>query len=487
MAGKDRKLNPKEGRPTGASPCKENKAKKSPVRPTPVKERQKVQQKQSEEGPPVLEEPVSSEMARWIKLSIKSLTISRADRSWAAEVVNDFRDNLLKFLRSCTDQPFFQAAEFINTGSYFEKVKINNPDEFDMMLKLQAPTLLTMTELDGGLFYRLDLNRPTRDPIQAFLLENKLTISSSKILSEMYRLVRKFLKTYKVSDKRCRWEVNRKRPNSPAVTLSLCRTQNNSEELISVDVVPALMVKSTQGWPHAARNGPNVGNWLGKKTWQEIKSSSCFFVPKRLKGGNIGEDAKESWRISFSLIEKKIITCHGNSKTCCENNGSKCCRKQCLMLLKSLIEGLKLRFPKELDGLCSYHGKTIFLHTLSIRFSDTMWAREQLPTCFMDLLCAFEDHVRRRVLPHFFVPECNLFSSACISRKALTFLAGALDEQKRTGLPLLMPPAPVKPLTPPAGTRPSIAEPTAHSLQPGLINKLILVFAVVVICALFLV
>lgn len=40
----------------------------------------------------------------------------------------------------------------------------------------------------------------------------------------------------------CRWEVNRKRPNSPAVTLSLLRTESDGDELISVDVVPALEV-----------------------------------------------------------------------------------------------------------------------------------------------------------------------------------------------------------------------------------------------------
>lgn len=65
-----------------------------------------------------------------------------------------------------------------------------------MMLKLESPGPFTMTKLDNGLFYQLDLNRPTRSAIQAFLLENKQTISSSGILSEMYRLVRKFLKTY---------------------------------------------------------------------------------------------------------------------------------------------------------------------------------------------------------------------------------------------------------------------------------------------------
>lgn len=51
--------------------------------------------------------------------------------------------------------------------------------------------------------------------------------------------------SFPVPDKRCYWEVNRKRPNTPAVTLSLLRTEGNSDELISVDVVPALEVNLT--------------------------------------------------------------------------------------------------------------------------------------------------------------------------------------------------------------------------------------------------
>lgn len=47
---------------------------------------------------------------------------------------------------------------------------------------------------------------------------------------------------FSVPDECYRWEVNRKRVHSPAVTLSLFKTDKNSEELISVDVVPALEV-----------------------------------------------------------------------------------------------------------------------------------------------------------------------------------------------------------------------------------------------------
>ncbi|GAA6233290.1 cyclic GMP-AMP synthase-like [Lates japonicus] len=488
MDREDRELNLREGSPTEATQRRgDTRRRSSPLHTTPARQRKRVQQQQSEEGFMSVEESasISPELANWIKRNAGDLKIRQTDRRWAAEVVNDFRENLQKFLRGNTDQPFFQTAVIVTSGSYFEKVKIHSPDEFDMMLQLPAPSRLNMTELDGGLFYRLELNQTTRGLIQPFLLENELTISSSKILNEAYRLVRKFLKTYKVPDEHYHWEVNRKRIYSPAVTLSLCRNESDSDEQISLDLVPALEVHSSQGWPLAVRNGPDVDNWLGKKGRQEIKSSPCFFVPKRLKGRNLSEEAKESWRISFSLIEKKIITCHGNTRTCCETNATKCCRKPCLMLLKSLIEGLKQRFPKELDDLCSYHGKTAFLHMLSIRFSDSMWTPQQLPACFLLLLGALEDHARRGSLPHFFVPKCNLFSPAVFPRKVLAFLVNALEEQRRGGLPLLKPPALVPPLKPVTLT----SEQTSpdHSLVTTFMKKMVIVFVVVLVCVLCLI
>ncbi|XP_065327941.1 cyclic GMP-AMP synthase [Pelmatolapia mariae] len=452
--------------------------------------KEKIQQQQSEEGE-VAEESASipTDLGNWIRNNAKELKIRLTDRRLAAEVVNDFRENLLKFLNN--EHPVFKSAECLNAGSYFEKVKIHMPDEFDMMLTFPgSPNLrLNPTKLDGGLFYRLDLTRPTRQPIKAFLLENNLTLSSSKVLNEMHRLVRKFLKTYKVPDERFRWEVNRKRVHSPAVTLSLFKTDENSEELISVDVVPALEVitESIQSWPAAVRNGPDVSNWLGKKALQDIRGLPCYFVPKRQKGRKLSEDAKESWRISFSHIEKKIITSHGNKKTCCESHATKCCRKQCLMLLKSLIEGLKQRFPEELDDLCSYHGKTTFLHTLSTRYDDAKWNPRDLPVCFLYLVRALEDYASRGNLPHFFVPECNLFSSSSFSRKALAFLVNALKEQRRDGLPLLKPPALVSPLMPREDLDETCNETfeersfiLVHSVDAALMNKLGVAFAVVV-------
>ncbi|TDH03845.1 hypothetical protein EPR50_G00145920 [Perca flavescens] len=319
----------REDRDVQGSLTEAKQRKPSPAQLPPARPRQKAQQQRAaEEESQVSEESisVSPELTSWIKLNAKDLKIRMTDCRWAAEVVNDFQDNLLKFLRSSNDQPFFQSADFLNAGSYFEKVKIRSPDEFDMMLKLQVPSRVNVTNLHGGLFYRIDLSRPTRSPIQAFLLENERTVSSSKFLSEMYRVVRKFLKTYKVPEEGCCWEVNRKRIHSPAVTLSLCRPEISSDELISVDLVPALEVQSQGCWPLPECHGPDVDKWLGRKVRLEIKSLPCYFIPKRLKGRNLSEDAKESWRISFSHVEKKIIRSHGNKKTCCESKATKCCR-----------------------------------------------------------------------------------------------------------------------------------------------------------------
>lgn len=446
--------------------------------PSKVRAARRVERSQQEEPRDATTEPSacaeqllcsSPELAHRLRLAVNDLKIRQTDRSWAAEVVNDFQDKFLKFLRSSTDQPIFQSAQFLNTGSYFEKVKINSPDEFDMMLKLHVTSRFSVTPLDDGLFYRIDLIRATQSPIRAFLSENKLTLSSSKVLAEMFRLVRKFLKTYNALDAQCHWEVDKKNPYSPAVTLSLYRTENNcGEMIISADVVPALEVQS---WPNASRSGPKVEKWLGKKVRQEIRSLACYYVPKRSKLRNLSEEAKgnakESWRISFSHIEKKFMISHGNQKTCCESKSTKCCRKQCLMLLKSLIERLKQRFPKELESLCSYHGKTAFFHTLASRYDDSQWAHQDLHVCFLHLVDAFEDHASQRDLPHFFIPECNLFSAAAFPRKALAFLVGALKEQKREGLPLLKPAAPVPSPKPGAISREtSVDSVTAGSSSP---------------------
>lgn len=66
---------------------------------------------------------IPTDLDNWIRNNAKDLKIRQTDRRWAAEVVNDFRENLLKFLNN---EPLFKSAECLNAGSYFEKVKVRS-------------------------------------------------------------------------------------------------------------------------------------------------------------------------------------------------------------------------------------------------------------------------------------------------------------------------------------------------------------------------
>lgn len=83
--------------------------------------------------------------------------------------------------------------------------------------------------------------------------------------------------------------IQRNLVNSPAVTLEF-KPKEKDDEVMSVDIVPTLEVP--QGWPQAARAGPNIDRWLGKKCRRQFVSKAVYFVPKRPKGRNLKDDAK---------------------------------------------------------------------------------------------------------------------------------------------------------------------------------------------------
>lgn len=84
--------------------------------------------------------------------------------------------------------------------------------------------------------------------------------------------------------------MSRKSANSPAVTLAFQENGDTENELLSVDIVPALEVP--QGWPEAARAGAVVDKWLGKNARRKIVAKPVYFVPKRPKQRNLSDVEK---------------------------------------------------------------------------------------------------------------------------------------------------------------------------------------------------
>uniref|UniRef100_A0A672I1M2 Cyclic GMP-AMP synthase n=1 Tax=Salarias fasciatus TaxID=181472 RepID=A0A672I1M2_SALFA len=334
-------------------------------------------------------------MNSFLNNTLETLKIKKDDKSKTAKVVNEIIKNIV---------------------FYYENLKISSPDEFDVMIPLLVERVEITPFGEDGAFYSVGLKRGS-NPLRKF--QEGETLSASEMLSEFRDEVKKCVKQFK------EWTLDKKKAGCPAVTLST----TVQSVTISLDVVLCLMVKSN--WPSFAKDGLNVKHWLGTKFKREFKFQPYYLVPKY--EGRSTAEKDDTWRISFSHIEKAILKSHGSEKTCCEEGGVRCCRKACLKLLKHLLSQLKEEDPS-FDKFCSYHAKTTLLHACCSRPRDGDWRLSDLSHCFQMLLQDFQAHLRRGILQNFFIPSQNLLSGA--SKHVCNVLADRLDKECREGFPI---------------------------------------------------
>ncbi|KAL1262933.1 hypothetical protein QQF64_005672 [Cirrhinus molitorella] len=376
---------------------------------------------------------VNETMGKVLKATIDKLKIKKNERSQASGCVNDTMDKVIAHLKQ--NVTWCKYIERLPTGSYYENVKICEPDEFDVMLTIPVERVNIQNFDEAGAFYTVALKRnPNKHLLDRFLNEDK-TIKASEMLHEFREAIKKAVKKLPNKDKIM---IRRKKPRCPAVTLEIKIEENG--KTISVDFVLGLKVHGS--WPHFTKDGFKIENWLGKKEKTNMKRQPFYLVPKYKGKGNAehnGVVAKDAWRISFSNVEKEILKRHGHSKTCCEDrNGQKCCRKECLKLLKYLLQKLKEDDSKssKMSSFCSYHAKTTLLHACATRGPDSEWAYTQLADCFQQLLKDFLEHLRNRRLPNFFIPSHNLLHEA--SKRSCEFLANEIEFQHNNNFPIFL-------------------------------------------------
>uniref|UniRef100_A0A8C4VF94 Cyclic GMP-AMP synthase n=1 Tax=Falco tinnunculus TaxID=100819 RepID=A0A8C4VF94_FALTI len=213
---------------------------------------------------------------------------------------------------------------------------------------------------------------------------------------------------------------------SPAITLLI----KNPASEISVDIT--LTLEAQQSWPPNTQDGLKIEQWLGRKVKGEFrKKKSPYLVQDPLFlilwNGN-------TWRLSFSHIEKAMMNNHGSSKTCCESDGLKCCRKGCLKLLKYLLEELKMKYTKKLAKFFSYHVKTAFFHSCVMWPKDTDWHWADLDHCFWKYLGYFLECLQNTQLPHFFIPKYSLLSLE--DKVSSDFLSRQINDQLNNRFPV---------------------------------------------------
>nr|ULY68228.1 cyclic GMP AMP synthase 3 [synthetic construct] len=327
---------------------------------------------------------------------LSRLSLGRQDVSEASGLVNQVVSQLIQAIRS--QEGSFGSIERLNTGSYYEHVKISEPNEFDIMLVMPVSRLQLDECDDTGAFYYLTFKRNPKEKHLFKFLDEDGKLSAFKMLQALRDIIKREVKNIKNAEV----TVKRKKAGSPAITLQI----KNPPAEISVDIILTLEVQ--QNWPPSTQDGLKIEQWLGRKVRGQFRNKSLYLVAKQNKREKVLRG--NTWRISFSHIEKDMLNNHGSSKTCCESDGLKCCRKGCLKLLKYLLEQLKMKYTKQLEKFSSYHVKTAFFHSCVMWPNDTDWHLGDLDYCFQKYLGYFLDCLQKSELPHFFIPQYNLLS-----------------------------------------------------------------------------
>ncbi|CAN8204630.1 unnamed protein product [Coccothraustes coccothraustes] len=351
---------------------------------------------------------------------LSRLSLPRQDVSEASTLVNKVVSHLLQAIRG--QDSFFSTIKLQGAGSYYERVKISEPNEFDVMLVMRVPRIQLHESDDTGAFYYVSFKRsPEVRPWLRFLEQDGI-LSAFKMLQALRGIIKQEVRNIRDVEV----TVARKKAGSPAITLQI----KNPPSEISVDII--LTLEAQKSWPPSTQDGLKIEQWLGTKKRRDFRLESIYLVAKHNKREKVLRE--NTWRLSFSHIEKMMINNHGNSKTCCESSGPKCCRKGCLKLLKFLLERLKMKYPKELEKFCSYHVKTAFLHSCIMWPNDTDWHLRNLDHSFQQCLGFFVDCLQKSQLTHFFIPQYNLLSLEDKARHH--FLSRKISYELNNGFPV---------------------------------------------------
>ncbi|NXX39098.1 CGAS synthase, partial [Tricholaema leucomelas] len=302
-------------------------------------------------------------------------------------------------------------------------LQMSEPSKFEVLFETAEERLELCASDNSGAFYNLRFKEEPREKPWSKFVENRY-VSAFKMLATLRAMIKE-----EVAERQMRTSgvtVERKKHGNPAITLLITDPPAN----ISVDII--LTVRARQAWPSSMQDGLRIEKWLGSETRESFMSKLLYFIPK---GTCVTIEPScapgNSWQLSFSRIEKLMMNNHGNTKTCCECDGVKCCREDCLELMMCLLEKLKDQDPKKLSTFSLHHVKTSFFHSCVSHPADQFWHSNQLENCFKKVLGDFMACLEKSKLPHFCIPIYNLLSEN--QKKSNTSLAKKIKEQVEKG------------------------------------------------------
>ncbi|KPI95202.1 Protein MB21D1 [Papilio xuthus] len=289
--------------------------------------------------------------------------------------------------------PYFDkySSEVKFAGSHFDRLRINKPDEYDMVIVVDVPFNFIQIEPKhpGYVQLRNDTSRGiprqyTSDSIEAKTAYKWLDSKNYILRSEYAKWIQSVITRAinHVAIPATSQNVDRKNTynvgvteSGPAITLTI---ENDRGFKLDVDLVLALRFSESQ-WPvegyRSIPAGCGVGHWM--------------VAPKRNRHGNDIHDENRSWRISLQEQERKLIY-----------------DRQNLRLTVKLLK--KLRDSKNMSHLASYYIKTLFLWEVTENKESGFWIRNNLATLFKHMLQKLYTALHAHRINYFWNSKYNL-------------------------------------------------------------------------------
>lgn len=274
-------------------------------------------------------------------------------------------------------------------GSYYEKLKVSSPKEFDVMLVLEAHLIRRFFSVqeycrDYPGFAKLVFNDCVpegRARWGRFLSRDGKFLSPEKLVRRFYELIQNVV-TRSPQPRR----ISNVKQHGPAVTLTI-------DGNIDLDLVLSVEVLE---WPSCAKGwGSSNRAWPTTSDVEQIKMKEpkFYLVAKPCpdkKGART--DSHLYWRISFSEAEKTLLKSASSDK-------------KYYRITKAIFQAKKT----SLYPLTSFHLKNLFLHQRTehprAKHDDNNLGESVV--CFLQCLI---NSLERDSLRHFFVNRQSLLS-----------------------------------------------------------------------------
>uniref|UniRef100_A0A8C3N753 Mab-21-like nucleotidyltransferase domain-containing protein n=1 Tax=Geospiza parvula TaxID=87175 RepID=A0A8C3N753_GEOPR len=195
---------------------------------------------------------------------LSRLSLLREDVSEASTLVNTVVPHLVQAIRdkdSC-----FSSIERQSAGSYYERVKISEPNEFDIMLVMPVTRIQLDESDDTGAYYYVSFKRSPKEKGWLKFLEEDGKLSAFKMLQALREIIKQEVKNIKGMEV----TVARKKAGSPAITLQIKKPPLE----ISVDII--LTLEAQQSWPCSTQAGLKIEQWLGTKKRRDFRFRSIY-------------------------------------------------------------------------------------------------------------------------------------------------------------------------------------------------------------------